>query len=253
MGDDFLVTIAVGRRSAVPVLRAAFSASSSARMSSTARSTRRWFSAIVHPAAHARRVRERNSHRLAVVEGLPDARVEARKAEQPTDREPAHGDDQPRLQQPELPFAPERAELLLRRGRRPIAAACRATPRIAPRDRGAVERRVEVVLVEPEPAAQRLAGATSPWPKLLALDHARCLSEEIRALPRIALDHRTRLDRKPSLGARTARPVVTLERGERPVRRPPPRHPRERTTTNQFPSKRTSPSPSSSASSDATK
>ena len=222
-------------------------------MSPTARSTRCWFSAsFIH-----RLTPEGCGSGTATASPWPkDCPTLASRlgnAEQLPDREPAHRDDQPRLHQPELPLAPERAQLLLTGGRSPVTAAGSRTTRIAASDRGAVERRVERVLVEPEPAAQRLAGPTSPWPALLALDHARRLAEEIRRLSHMPLEHRTRLDRKPSLRARTARTVVTLERGERPVRRPPPRHPRERTTTNQFPSKRTSPSPSSSASSGATK
>ena len=248
MSDDFLVTIAVGRRSAVPV-PGRRSAAELGADELTARSSAAVLG-VVHPPAHARGCgsgtasrRARRTARRRRRGCGPSSRRIARPPTGTINRGCSNRSSHSR----------QNEQSSCSRGSGPIAAARRDTPRIAPCDRGAVEHPVEVVLVEPEPAAQRLAGATSPWPELLALDHARRLSEQIRALPRIALDHRTRLDRKPCLGAGTARPVVTLERGERPVRRPPPRHPRERTTTNQFPSNRTSPSPSSSASSDATK
>src|SRR5207247_3335808 len=57
----------------------------------------------------------------------------------------------------ELPVPPELAELLLARRRRPVAAAGRCPAGIAARDRGAVERRIERILVQLEPAAERPA------------------------------------------------------------------------------------------------
>src|SRR5207342_2689613 len=107
--------------------------------------------------------------------------------------------------------------------------------RVAARHRSAVERRVELVLVKPEPSAEGLARSAAPRPPLLALDHAGRLTEDVRLLPGMPLEHGGRLDPKTRLGAGATPTVVTLQRHERPVRRAPPRHPRERTTTNQFP------------------
>src|SRR3954463_9616207 len=85
----------------------------------------------VHPPADPGGMRQRNCHRVAYLESLSDRRVQARDPEQPSDREPADGDDQPRPQQRELPLAPERAELLLAGGRRPVTAAAGCPARIA--------------------------------------------------------------------------------------------------------------------------
>ena len=188
-----------------------------------------------------------------MVEALTDACVEAGQPEQPPDREPSDRHDQAWREQPNLPFAPERAQLLLAGGRCPVASTRRRPARIAARHRGAVERRVERVLVEPEPAAKRLTGAPSPRAPLIALDDARRLAQDVRLLTCVTLQHRLRLESEAGLRAGPAHAVVTLQRRERAVRRAPPRHPRERTTTNQSPSKTTSPFPSSSASSDGTK
>src|SRR5262245_16999809 len=237
--------LAVGRRSGVPVLSGVQGPELRVNQIDGTPDAA-LVSGSVHPPADARRVRERNRNRLAELEPPAHRGVEAREPEQSPDRKPADRHDQPRPEQPELPLAPERAQLLLAHGRRPVASTRRRPTRVAARHRGAVERRVERVLVEPEPPAQRLPGATSPRTPLLALEDAGCLAEDVRLLAGVPLEP------KPGLGARPARTIVTLERRERPVRRAAPRHTGERTTTNQFPPNTTSP-PSSSASSDATK
>ena len=150
---------------------------------------------------------------------LADARRERREAEQPPQREPADRDDQARPQQLELPVAPERAELLLARRRRPVAAARRGAAGIAARDGGAVEGRVELVLVELEPAAERPAGAPAPRQPLLSLDDARRLAEQVRALFGARRPHGQRLERIARLDAGAAAGEVALERGERAVGR----------------------------------
>jgi len=148
---------------------------------------------------------------------LADTRGERRQPEQPPQRKPADGDDQAWPQQLELPVAPEGAELLLARRRRPVAAArCRATG-IAARDRGAVEGCVELVLLELEPTPERPAGAPAPGQALFSFDDARRLAEEIRALLNARRAHRQRLERVAGLGAGAAAGEVALERGERAV------------------------------------
>jgi len=102
-------------------------------------------------------------------------------------------------------------ELLLARPRRPVAASGRCAARIAPRDRGAVERRVELVLVHLQPAAKRLPGATPPRPALLALDQSRRLSVHVRALTEALVSHRPRLEREPGLDARATHAQVALQ------------------------------------------
>jgi hypothetical protein len=97
------------------------------------------------------------------------------------------------------------------RRRGAITAAGRRLARIAARHRGAVEGRVEVVLVELEPASQRSAGSAAPRATLLALDRARRLAEHVGALALIRLDDRERLERVAGFGARAADALIALE------------------------------------------
>ena len=95
---------------------------------------------------------------------------------------PPTGTDQLRPDQLQLPLAPEGAELLLAGRRRPISATRRRASGIATGHRRAVERPVEVVFVQLEPAAKRLAGATAPRATLCSFDDARRLPVHVRAL-----------------------------------------------------------------------
>ena len=137
---------------------------------------------VVQPAAHARRVRERDGHRLAVRRSACPtlasrlARPSSRRIASPPTGTISRGCSSRSSHSRQN----EQSSCSRAAGVRSPPPAERAT-RIAPRDRRAVERRVERVLVEPEPAAQRLAGAAAPGPALLALDHARRLAEEVRA------------------------------------------------------------------------
>src|SRR6266508_361870 len=203
---------------------------------------------LIEPAADSRGVWQRDRDGSSMLEALPDARIEARETEQPASGKPADRDDQPGPQQAKLPLLPERTELLLPRGRRPVTTAARCASRVAARDRGAVERRVELLLVELEPPAQGLACATTPGTALFSLDDSRRLPENVRPLSRTAFEDRQRLERVARLGARAADAGVALKRVQRAVRRAPAGQAGERTTTNQRPSKRTSPPPSSEAS-----
>src|SRR5205085_928818 len=121
-------------------------------------------------------------------------------------------------------------QLLLARRRRPVAAAARRAPGIAARDRGAVERAVELALVHVQPPPQRSARPPAPGAPLLALHRARRLAEHVRELSLPAMDDRKRLERKPGLDARAADARVALQRAQRPVRGAPARH--ARTATN---------------------
>src|SRR5581483_2417218 len=199
----------------------------------------------VQPAADARGVGERHDRRSRVLERRANALVERAETEQPPDREAADGEDQLRPQQPELPLEPEPAQLLLARAGDPVAGARRRPAGIAARDRRAVEGGVELVLVEVEPAAEVLPGAAAPGSALVALDRPRRLAVDVGALAFVTFEHRQGLERVAGLDARPADTVVALQRGERAVARAPPRH--ARTSTNQRPSKRTSPPPSSAS------
>src|SRR6266545_1255148 len=117
---------------------------------------------LIEPAADSRGVWQRDRDGSSMLEALPDARIEARETEQPASGKPADRDDQPGPQQAKLPLLPERTELLLPRGGRPVTTAARCASGVAARDRGAVERRVELLLVELEPPAQGLASSTTP-------------------------------------------------------------------------------------------
>src|SRR5206468_11904672 len=134
------------------------------------------------PTARPGRVRKRNRHRSLVLVSAADAFADPLQAEQPARGEAADGNDQPRADPPQLPFAPEGAQFLFARGRRPVAAAGRRLARIAAGDRGAVEGGVELVLVELEPATQRPSRATAPGPSLLPFDDAGRLPEHVGTL-----------------------------------------------------------------------
>ena len=164
-------------------------------MSSTARSTRAWFSARFSQrltpdgCGSGTATASPSSNRSPTAASRLASPRSRRIARPPT----AH--DQPRPKEPKLPLAPELAQLLLASRGRPVAAASRRTARVAARHRGAVERRVELVLVHRQPAPQRLPGAPAPRPSLLSLDHSRRLSEDVRPLARMPLEDRERLDR----------------------------------------------------------
>src|SRR5215216_3313667 len=140
---------------------------------------------VVEPAARAGRVREWDRHRAVMFEALADALGQALQAEQTPYGQPADGHDQARPDELELPAAPERAELLLTRRRGAVAAAAPGLARIAARDRGAVEGRVELVLAELEPPPQRAAGPAAPRAPLFALDRARRLAEHLSSPARL--------------------------------------------------------------------
>src|SRR5919108_688779 len=196
-------------------------------------------------------MRQRDRRRSVQLEPAPDRVAEVRDAEQPLRAQAADDEDQLRADELELPLAPVGAELLLPRRRGPVAASARRLPGIAAGDGGAVEGRVEVLLVQLEPATERPAGAAAPRQAFLALDRAGRLSVDVGALPGVRLDHRPRLERIAGLDAGAADAVVALERGDRPVRRPAPGH-GEATITKSRLRWSTRP-PSSSASSSGTK
>src|SRR5205814_776927 len=79
--------------------------------------------------------------------------------------------------------------------RRPVAAAAGRGAGVAAGHRRAVEGRVELVLVHLEPAPERPAGAAPPRPPLLALDHARRLSQQVRTLALVTVQDGQRLER----------------------------------------------------------
>ena len=166
---------------------------------------------LIQPAADPGRVRQRDRDRSFVLEALADALIEAREAEQAAGGEPTDGNDQPRPQKAQLPLAPERAELLLVRARRPVAAPSGRAARVAARDGGAVEGRVELVLLELEPTAQRLPRAAAPGPPLFALDNPGRLPEHVGPLTLGALEHGQRLERIPGLSTGAADPIVALK------------------------------------------
>src|SRR3954469_17327163 len=206
---------------------------------------------VVQPAAGAGRVGEWDRSRAPVLVAAADALGHALQAQEAAGCQAPDRDDQPRPEELELPVAPERAELLLARRRRAVTAAARRLAGIAARDRRAVERLVELVLVELEPAAEGAARAPPPRQALDSFLHSRRLPEDVRTLAAVGLDDRERLEREARLDARPADAVVPLQRRERAVARAPARQ--ERTATNQWPAKRISPPPSSAARSSAAK
>src|SRR3954447_4214334 len=160
---------------------------------------------------------KRDDGRSLQLVALADARRERGEPEQPPQRQPAHGDDQLWSQQLELPDPPEGAQLLLAGRRRPVAAARWRATGVTARDRGAVERCVELVLLELEPAPERSACAAPPGQALFSLDDARRLAEHVCPLLRPGCPHRERLERVAGLDAGAAAGEVALERGERAI------------------------------------
>src|SRR5437867_8674663 len=126
--------------------------------------------------------------------GTADATGEAGDSQQRPDRQSAHRDDQPRPQELHLPVSPERAQLPLPWRRRTIASSGWHASWIAARHRGAVEGGVELVLVQLQPAPQRLARTPPPGPALLTLDDAGGLAVEVRALVEVLIEHGERLE-----------------------------------------------------------
>src|SRR5919202_1894058 len=167
---------------------------------------------------------ERNDRGAVAFEADADAVGEAGTSEQPPHGQTADRHDQLRPDQLELPLAPERAQLLLARRRRPVALATACSAGIAARDRGAVERGVEFALLQVEPAAKCLTRLAAPRPPLASLDRAGRLAEHVRALPLVRLHDRQRLERVPGFDAGAADAGVSLERPQRAVARAAARH-----------------------------
>src|SRR5207302_5034773 len=117
--------------------------------------------------------RKRDRDGAVVLEAASDALADALQSQQTSGREPADRDDQAGADEAPLPVAPEPAELLLPGRGRSVAAAARRLARIAAGDGSAVEGRIELVLVEVEPAAQCPARTASPRAALFSFLHAR--------------------------------------------------------------------------------
>ena len=145
---------------------------------------------------------------------------EALDPEHPACRQTSYREHEGWPEQTPLPVEPEAAQLHLGRSGRAVAAAAGASARVAARDRAAVERRVELVLFQLEPAPQCGARPTAPGAALFALDHPGRLPDNQGALPSVSLDDRERGERKPRVGACPAAAIVALQRVEGSVRSP---------------------------------
>lgn len=164
----------------------------------------------VWPAARTGGMGERDERDAVQLVALADGLGQRGRSEDRAQREAADRHDQARPQELELPVVPERAQLLFGRGWSAVAASRRWTAGVTARHRCAVERRVERVLVQLEPAAQRLPGAAAPRQALFAFDDAGRLAVQIRVLIRERRAHRERLERIASFGACAAAGQVAL-------------------------------------------
>src|SRR5436305_14935168 len=113
---------------------------------------------------------------------------------------------------------PESAQVAFARRRGSVAAPGRRATGIATCDGRAVERRVERVLVQLEPAAERLPGAAAPRQALFAFDDAGRLSVQVRTLVRERRSHGQRLEREACLDARATAREIALQRRKRSIR-----------------------------------
>src|SRR5947208_6963909 len=136
----------------------------------------------VEPSARPGRMWQRDDRDATELVALADADGQRGQAEQCSQCETACSHDQRGAEELELPAAPERAQLALAQSGRAVAASRRRAARIATRHGRAVESRVELVLVELEPPAQRLTGAAAPGEALGALDDPGRLAVHVCAL-----------------------------------------------------------------------
>src|SRR4051794_31940464 len=169
-------------------------------------------------------MRERDRDSIAVAVLAPHRLGDALHPEQAAGSQASDRDDQRRPDQLELPLAPERAELLLPWLRGAVAAARRSLAGVATRHGGAIEGRVEFVLVELQPPAEGPPCATPPGKPFLALDNAGRLAEHKGPLAFVGLHDRQRLERIAGFDAGPADPIVTLKRSHRAIARAPARH-----------------------------
>ena len=155
--------------------------------------------AVVEPAACSGRVGERDRDRVAEQEALADRGAEAADAEQRVRGSEPDRHDERGLEQAQLILAPRGAQRRLGSGGTPVTAATGARAWKAASERGAVEAREEVVLVELEPATQRPSGPPLPRQPGLGLDATGCEPEEIRTLPGVPGEDGARSDRVAGL------------------------------------------------------
>src|SRR5262249_42442237 len=114
--------------------------------------------------------------------------------------------------QGELCIAPTAAQAPLDGRRRAVASTRGGPSRIAAGHGCAVERHVELVLVQPKPAPQRHARATPPRHPFCSLDDAPCLTEEVRALAVAGRADRARLEWIARVQARATATECALHR-----------------------------------------
>ena len=159
---------------------------------------------LVEPGARARGMGERDHDRVVDDVALADAFGQRPRADDRGCREAADREDQRGAEKAKLLDAPRCTEAPLGGRRRSIAAA-RDAARVAARDRRAVERRIERLLVELEPRTQRATGPALPRRAGGALDDSRRLPVEIRPSSRCALDDGRDSIEKPAVAQRRHR------------------------------------------------
>ena len=166
---------------------------------------------VVQPAACAGRVGEGDRERIAQQEALADRLSEPTHAQEVRRRCQPDRDDQRRVEEPQLIVPPRLTERFLCARRSTVSSSRRAGAWEAAGDRGAVERREEGLLVEPQPSAQRAPRASLPGASRLRLDPPWRKPEEVGALPAVPREDRRRDDREAGFEAPAAPCVPALD------------------------------------------
>ena len=173
---------------------------------------------LMNPTARARRVRQRDSKRLAAavryVQGSPDELIERKIREKTGNRQAPHGNDQRRPDDLELGIEPDRAGVLLLSRRNSISASTRARAGIAARNRGDVDTIADRRFIKPgtlEPPKQRLPCSTSERTPTARLHLARRLANEHRPRTLCRRHDRQHSVRKRARAARPERTTVFRE------------------------------------------
>src|SRR5438045_1004063 len=146
---------------------------------------------------------EWDHNRIVQLVAPADALCEAGDPQKAANREAADGNDHRGPHDAELPVTPELAQRLLARRRCSVTATRWRATGVTPRHRSAVERRIELVFVELEPATERSPGTSAPRAPLFAFHDAGRLAVHVGALVDAVVADRPGLEWEAGFDARS--------------------------------------------------